>query len=56
MWMFTNYVDQIVHIIDHLPTPIDISLYCYKEKYLYTVDISTIPYLPRLVNVVKESR
>ena len=52
--MFTNYVGQILHIIDHLPTSYPIGIYYYKGKYLYVVDISSTTYLPRLVNVVKE--
>ena len=35
-------------------TPVDILLYCYKVKSLYTIDISSTTYLPHLVNVVKE--
>ena len=34
--VFTNYVDPIFHIIDIL-------LYCYNVKSLYTVDISCLP-------------
>ena len=54
---FTNYVDIILPVIDHLPTP------CWHlrrnslteiRKNLYIVDISTATYLPRLVNVVCE--
>ena len=37
---FINYVDKILPIIDHLPTPME---------NLHTVDISSTTYLPRLV-------
>ena len=61
---FFNYVDQIFPIIDHL-TPamsiralVDIGeaiplLLCIR-KNLYSIDISSVTYLPRLVNVFKE--
>ena len=39
---------------DQLPTPVDILFYCYKVKSLYTFEISSTTYLPRLVNVVCE--
>ena len=54
---FFNYVDQILHTIDHLPTLYSILTYsfnCYTVKSLYAVDISSTTYLPRHVNVVKE--
>ena len=38
---FTNYVDNILPIIGHLPTPVDILLYFHKGKHLYTNDISS---------------
>ena len=49
-----KHFDQILHIIDHLPTSYPIGIYYYKGKYLYVVDISSTTYLPRLANVVKE--
>ena len=54
---FTNYVDQILSIFDHLPTP---GWYLWRNFFtvigenLHTVDISSTTYLPRLVNVVCE--
>ena len=42
---FTNYVDKILPIIDHLPTPVDI----WDEitlLLLHTVDISYMSHLP----------
>ena len=58
---FFNYVDQILPIIDHLPTPeIDIREEIYLllriRKNLHNVEISSTyhTYLPCLVNVVCE--
>ena len=54
---FFNYVDQILPVIDHLPTSgwhwWSNSFNVIREN-LHTIDISSTTYLPRLVNVVKE--
>ena len=52
---FTNYVNKILPIIDHLPTPcwhLWRNSFTVIRKNLHTVDISRTTYLPRLVNVV----
>ena len=54
---FTNYVDMILPVIDHLPTPcwhLRRNSFTEIRENLYIVDISTATYLPRLVNVVCE--
>ena len=54
---FFNYVWQTLHIIDHSPTPSwywGINFFIVIRKNLHYVDISSITYLPLLVNVVKE--
>ena len=55
---FTNYVDNILPIIDHLPTPDDIfeGITCtIIGESLHAVDISSTTCLPRLVcNVLYE--
>jgi hypothetical protein len=55
---FSNYVEKILPIIDHLPTP---CWHCWRNSFAFvirenthTVDISSTPYLPCLVNVVCE--
>ena len=49
-------VDQILHIIDHLPY-VDIGLYCYIRENLCIPLTFPVPpkYLPRLVNVLKKA-
>ena len=54
---FTNYVDNILPIIDHLPTPCWHLWRNYFSKIsenLHTAVISSVTYLPSLVNVVCE--
>ena len=46
---FFNYVDQILPIIAHLHTYLNIG-----KINMHTVDISRTTYLHRLVNVIKE--
>ena len=56
---FFNYVDKILAFFDHLPT---LSWHLWRNSFtvsirenLYTIDISSITYLPTLfVNVVKD--
>ena len=54
---FFNYVDKILAFFDHLPTP---GWHLWRNPFtvirenLYTVDISSTTYLPRLVKVVCE--
>ena len=46
-WAFTNYIDNILPIIDHLPTSVDIceGIPLLREN-LHIVDISSTTYLP----------
>ena len=49
---FTNYVDNILPTIDHLP--LRQSFFTGIGKNWHTINIYSTPYLPRLVNVVCE--
>ena len=53
---FFNYVEQVLPIISpttYLPL-VDVPLLLHIMGNLHNVDISSIPYLPPLFNVVKE--
>ena len=54
---FTNYVDNILSIIDHLPTPcwhLWRNSFTETRENLHAIVISSTTYLPRLVIVVCE--
>ena len=50
---FTNYVDTFLAFFDHLPTFI-VDIVIRIKMICIIVDISSAPYLPRLVNIVCE--